>query len=407
MKITKLRLRQVEGVLEHPDPFWESRLVRPLDIYLDSKKQSQWFPYPVPLGGGRYRLSPTFLEIETNEGVTGLSGPVGEATAFYISTQLQPVLMGADPAATELLWDKMYRLAIHGRKGDNMMAISAVDNALWDIKGKWLRQPVYRLLGGPTREKIPAYASCLGYSHDPEKLKVRVKEFQKQGYRHMKWFFQDGPGQGLEGIRRNVALARTLREASGDDVEIMLDAWNSWDVAYTVKMARLLDEYHPYWLEEPVLADKPESYAEVTRQVHACSGILVSGGEHEYTRWGFKMLMQMGAMDIYQADAGWSGGISEMLKICALASAFDTVVIPHGGPVPATVHLLFSQPPNTCPLVEYLIKWNQLDQFFYKKTIEPVNGFVTPPEGPGMGVELDESKIESEREIKYGAKGRP
>ena len=401
MKITKVRLRQVEGVMEHPDPFWEERLIRPVDIYPEFKDQATWPSYPIPLGNGRYRLTPTFLEIETDEGVTGLGGPIYEAQAFYIDTQLRFILEGADPTATELLWDKMYRYAIHGRKGDNMMAISAVDIALWDLKGKWLGQPVYKLLGGPTRDRIPAYVSALGYSIEPERAKERMREFMKQGYRHAKWFFREGPTDGKEGIRKNLELVAALREAAGPDVDIMLDCWNSWDVPYAIKMSKMLEEFHPLWLEEPVLADKPESYA----QIRAASSILISGAEHEYTRWGFKMLMDMGAMDIYQPDIGWAGGISEVMKICALASAYDVQVIPHGGPVPATAHLLFSQPVTTCPLLEFLIKWNQVGQFFYKNPVEPVNGFVTPPEGPGLGVELDESKIETERELSFGVRG--
>ena len=260
MKITKVRLQQLEGVMEHPDPFWEERLVRPVDIYPGFKAQRR-LPYPVPLGDGRYRLNPIFLHIETDEGVTGLAGPIHDAQAFYIDTQLRPLLEGEDPTATELLWDQMYRHAIHGRKGDMMMAISTVDIALWDLKGKWLGQPVYKLLGGPTRDRIPTYASALGYSIEPEKVKERVQEFVKQGYRYTKWFFREGPTDGPEGVRKNGELVRALREAAGEDVEIMLDCWSSWDVPYTIKMANLLEEYHPLWLEEPVLADKPESYA--------------------------------------------------------------------------------------------------------------------------------------------------
>lgn len=402
MEITKVRLRQVEGVLEHPDPFWEERLIRPVDIYPEFK-ESSGLDYPIPLGNGRYRLNPTFLEIDTDEGVTGLAGPIDENQAFYIDTQLRTILEGADPTATEVLWDKMYRNAIHGRKGDNMMAISAVDIALWDLKGKWLGQPVYRLLGGPTRDRIPAYASALGYSLEPDRIKERVKDFVAQGYTATKWFFREGPADGKEGIRKNLEVVAAIREAAGPDVDIMLDCWNSWDVPYTLKMIDLLESFDPLWIEEPVLADKPESYA----QIRAASSILISGGEHEYTRWGFKMLMDMGAMDIYQADTSWAGGISEMMKIAALASSYDVKLVPHGGPVAATAHFLFSQPASTCPLIEFLFKWEQIGQFFFKKPVEPVNGYVAPPEGPGIGWELDESKIESERGLSYGVRGRP
>ena len=113
-----------------------------------------------------------------------------------INTQLRSILIGQDPRANELLWDQMYRIAIHGRKGDTMMAISAVDCGLWDIRGKWVDQPLYRLLGGPTRESIPAYASALGYSLEPEAVTRRAKEIVKQGYTATKWFFRNGPSDG-------------------------------------------------------------------------------------------------------------------------------------------------------------------------------------------------------------------
>jgi L-alanine-DL-glutamate epimerase-like enolase superfamily enzyme len=398
MKITKVRLRQVEGVMKHPDPFWEERLVRPVDVYPKFKAQGA-SEYPPRIGRGRYAMEAIFVEIETDEGVTGLAGSISPVVALYIDTQLRSILEGADPIAIELLWDQMYRYAIHGRKGDNMMAISAVDNALWDLKGKWLGQPVHRLLGGPTRDELRAYASCLGYSLEPAKVRQRAQEFVKQGFRHQKWFFRHGPADGPEGMAKNIELVRTLREAVGDGVELMLDCWNSWDVPYTIEMAHRLKEYRPYWLEECVLADKPESYAKVHAAVRPTL-IRISGAEHEYTRWGFKMLLDMDAMDIYQPDLNWAGGISEVMKICALASAYDAQVIPHGGPVPS-IHVLFAQPPSTCPLQEYLIKWNEVGQFFYKEPIVPVNGVLKPPTKPGIGVELDESKIEKEQELSW------
>ncbi len=400
MKITQVRLRQVEGVMEHPEPFWEERLVRPVDIYPDFRDQA--WNYPIQLGNGRYRLNPIFLEIATDDGLTGMSGPIQEAQAFYIDTQLRHILQGADPTCTEALWDKMYRFAIHGRKGDNMMAISSVDIALWDLKGKWLGQPVYRLLGGPTRDRIPAYASALGYSLEPDRIQERVRSFVQRGFHSTKWFFRYGPADGKGGMRANLEMVAAVREAAGSDVDIMLDCWNSWDVPYTLKMAQLLETFEPRWLEEPVLADKPESYA----QIRAASPIPISGAEHEYTRWGIKMLMDMGAMDIYQPDVGWAGGISEMLKIAALASSYDVPLIPHGGPAAATTNLLFALPVTTCPVQEFLFKWNEVGQFFYKKPTEPVEGYMYPPEGPGIGWELDQSKIESERELSFGIRGR-
>jgi L-alanine-DL-glutamate epimerase-like enolase superfamily enzyme len=197
-------------------------------------------------------------------------------------------------------------------------------------------------------------------------------------------------------MNQNLELARTLREAVGPDVDVMLDCWMSWDVPYAIRMAHLLAEYQPRWLEEPLMPGKERvGIPQIRRE----SPIPISTGEHQYTRWGLKELMDAGAADILQPDIYWAGGISEVVKICALASTYDLPVIPHGHSVPATAHLIASQPPNLCPLLEYLIKWNQVHQFFFKEPIQPIGGIVRLPDKPGMGVEIDDSKVQSRREV--------
>jgi len=275
MKITAVRLLELQGVMEHEGTFWEERLIRPIDICPVHKNQGAgWLE---ELSPNHYRIQAAFVQIETDDGVTGIGGPMSTDQAYIISTQLAPLLIGHDPLAIERIWDRMYRAMVHGRKGVTMQAISCVDCALWDLKGNWANVPVYTLLGGPTRETIPAYASALGYSIDPELVQERAADIVAQGYRATKWFFRDGPTDGVAGINRNLRLVRTLRETVGPDVDIMLDCWMSWDVAYTIQMARRLEEYHPRWLEEPVLPDKIEQYAEIRRNVN----IPISGGEHE------------------------------------------------------------------------------------------------------------------------------
>ena len=396
MKITNLKLRELNGVMEHPDPFWEERLIRPVDVYPEFREQGADFS--TSLGDGRYAIRAAFLEIHTDDGIIGLAGPCSRMEAFIIETSLAPLLVGQDALAIERLWDIMYRASIHGRKGETMMAISVVDCALWDLKGKALDQPVYRLLGGPTRTSFPAYASSLGFSIEPEDAADRAAQFASEGYTATKWFFRDGPTDGPDGIRRNLTLARTLREAVGDDVDIMLDAWSSWNVPYAISMANKLAEYNIRWLEEPVLADKLDSYA----QIRDASPIAISGGEHEYTRWGFRQIVERRAMDVLQPDIYWCGGITETVKICALASAFDLPVIPHGHSSHATAHLIASQPPTVTPIQEYLIKWNAIHQFFLTEPLNPVNGAITVPDAPGMGIAIDEAKVESERELRFG-----
>jgi len=148
-----------------------------------------------------------------------------------------------------------------------------------------------------------------------------------------------------------------------------------------------------------VLADKIDACAEI----RARSRVPIATGEHEYTRWGLKQLMDARAADVLQPDIYWAGGISEMLKIAALASTYELVLIPHGHSTPATAQFIAAQPPTLCPILEYLIKWNEIHQFFFRNPLKPVHGMITVPTDPGMGVELDEAKIERERELRWSA----
>lgn len=399
MKITHVRILQFTGILEHEGVFWEERLIRPVDIYPEHRTEERRTDKPDANNedSGALQIMAHFVRIETDDGVYGIGGPFAYDQAYIIGKQLAPILIGHDPLAIERLWDRMYRFMVHGRKGVVMQAISAVDCALWDLKGKHFNAPVCQLLGGPIRTEIPAYASTLGFSIDPELVYERAQHFAKEGYGAMKWFFRDGPTDGKAGIERNVQLVRTVREAVGPDVDMMFDCWMSWDVPYAIQMAARLEEYAPRWLEEPVLPDKIAQYAEIRRNVR----IPISGGEHEYTRWGLKALMDAGACDVYQPDIYWAGGISEMMKITALASAYDLPIIPHGHSTPASAHFITAWPQTTCPLLEYLIKWNQIHQHFLQTPLRPINGVVTVPMTPGMGMELDETKAESMTELTF------
>lgn len=401
MKITKVRLRRLEGKMPTPPIEREERLRRPTDIYphFKAQRRDSFSTTPEKTRDGKYKVNRIFVQIETDEGVTGIAGPVASlgpnAPAFYIDTAIRPLLIGQDPLATEYLWDIMYRSNTAGRKGDYMRAVSMIDLALWDLKGKWVGKPVVKLLGGPTQEKIPAYISTLGYSLELDKAVAKVKEIKRQGYTAMKWFFTEGPQDGAEGIMKNIELMEALRETAGPEMKIMIDAWKSWDMPYTLKMGELLGEFDPYWFEEPVIPDFIESYAEL----RAASTVLIAGGEQEYTRWGFQLLMDMKAMDIYQPEPVACGGISEALKICNMASARDVPAILHCGSLPANLQISFAQSPAVTPMMEYLIL-SQLGetQFFFKNEIKPVKGYFYPPTIPGL-YELDEKKIQDEHDI--------
>jgi L-rhamnonate dehydratase len=391
MKIGKVSCTAYRGTMEHPGAFWEERLVRPVDIYPQFGSEGPTF---LPRAGqSSYEITSIFVHVDADDGTTGTAGPITEEQAFIIRKTMAPLLVGADPLASEQVWDILYRYCVHGRKGAEMMAISALDCALWDLKGRHFGVPVYVLLGGPTRASIPAYASALGYSLELDAAGARAAEMVAQGFRATKWFPRRGPADGVAGFRENLALASALREAIGPDVDLMIDAWMSWDVPYTLRMANELEDIAPRWMEEPVMPDKPRSYAEITRRIG--NRIAVSGGEHEYTRWGIHQLMQARAMHIYQPDTYWAGGITEMTKIAALASAYDVQLIPHGHSVPANANFSFAQPAPLVPMIEYLIKWNILHQWFLKHPVHPSGGSVGLPTAAGLGMDLDEDKIES------------
>ena len=393
MKITNLRYVLVTGTLHYEGPLGEERLVRPIDIYPDYRSMPSTWPTGNQTGPD-YLVEDLFLFIDTDAGASGSWGPIDRGIVHLIE-ELKTVVIGEDPHAIERIWDKMYRHAIHGRKGRTMMAISAIDLALWDLKGKLLNAPVYQLLGGPSRPRIRAYASMLGYSIEPALATQRAREVTEQGYTATKWFFRHDPTEGQAGMRKNLELIRAVRKGVGDDVEIMFDAWNSWNVPYTIQMAERAAEYRPWWFEEPVLADMISHYAEIRRAVNH---VAISGGEHEYTRWGIKALLDAGAVDILQPDPTWAGGLTEMLKICALASSYGIPVIPHHGGM-ASTQLIASQTITTCPIQEWLLQVGIAKQHFLEYKIQPQNGYIDLPQGPGLSIELDPGAIESSREL--------
>jgi len=387
MRIEDVRTFTLKGLMPCEGEFWEERLVRPIDVYPRFREGGPGTLRKV--SKSMVEVAGTYLEIATDEGVTGIAGPIDSLQASVITGSLKPLLLGEDPFQVEKFWDQMYRLMVHGRKGETMMAISAVDCALWDLKGKALKQPVYKLLGGPTRDRVRAYASALGYSLKPEAVADRCLSLVEQGYTAMKWFFRHSPADGVKGVERNLELVKTVRDTVGYNIDLMVDCWMSWSVPYTIKMAGKLERYELAWIEEPLLPDDVDGYAEVAAAVETP----IAGGEHEYTRWGFNELIKHKALDILQPDIMWAGGISEVLKICALASVTDVSVVPHTGFMASTVNLLLSQTETLCPIAEYLVKWNMINQAFYKEQLKPEKGFFKPTSKPGLGFEFDEGKV--------------
>ena len=394
-KITAIELIELRGEHEAEAGVNGQRQVNPLDIY-DEQRPAIYKDNP--RGTRKQLIKAIYLRIHAGDSLFGLYGPIDREVAIVVAEEIKPFLMGKDPLAGEKLWDEMYRSNRHSRAGIYPMAISAVDNTLWDLRGRHFGVPVYRLLGGPTRTSVEVYASCLGFSLEPEAVRKRCLSIKAEGYRNQKWFMGYGPGSGPEGMRRNVELVKTLRETLGDDTELMFDAFSGWDLTYALEWAHQVEQYRPRWIEEAMHPEKIESFVTLRRSIK----FPVASGEHFYGRWEVERYLEAGAVQVVQADPEWCGGITELLKIGTVASLHDVPVIPHGHSLHAAMHVIASQSPMTFPLGEYLINKMRSYYHFEKKALAPVRARITLSEEPGFGIELDAATIESQTALPWG-----
>ncbi len=395
LKIAALEIWQYKGHREEMSGVDHQFQVNPLHVYEELRPK----PYHDNPNPGRTSVAETalYLKIKTDAGVEGFYGPIDKEVAIVVHEQLRPFVLGKDALSQEKLWDEMYRSNRHSRRGHYLMAISAVDNTLWDLRGRYFQTPVYRLLGGPTRTSVEAYASCLGFSLEPDKVQTRAAQFKKEGFRYQKWFLAYGPGDGYEGLKKNVELVRIVREAAGEETELMFDAYMGWDLTYALEWAKQVERYRPRWIEEAVHAEKIDSFAQLRRS----TTIPVASGEHIQGRWEVYDYLKEGALSVVQCDPEWCGGTTELQKICALASVFDVPVIPHGHSLHAALHVVASQSPGTCPLVEYLVTKMRSYYHFEKQPLVLKNAHFALPEGPGYGIELDPAKIEAQSMVSW------
>jgi L-alanine-DL-glutamate epimerase-like enolase superfamily enzyme len=273
-----------------------------------------------------------------------------------------------------------------------MMGISAVDNALWDIRGKYFKAPVFELLGGPTRKEVRVYGSCLGYSVEKGKAGPKAKQLYDQGFLQQKWFLAYSPSDGNAGLDKNIELVEELRSALGPNAQIMFDAFMGWDYPFALSWCKAVEKYRPYWIEEAFPVDHLESFIQLRQN----TTIPIATGEHFYSRWEALNFLKAGAIQIVQADPEWCGGVSELIKICNLASSFGAKVFPHGHSIQAALHVVASQSPEVCPLVEYLIVHVPHKLHFQKNPPLTTNGILALPQNPGFGIELDEAKIDQQ-----------
>jgi len=340
------------------------------------------------------------IRVHTDEGITGIgevdSAPeaaqalVRQRGSHAVAISLRELLLGEDPLDVERLWDRMYRGIIYvGRRGIAIHAISGVDIALWDIKGKALGKPVCELIGTPLRDRVPAYASMLMPDTTGE-VAERVAALREQGFTAIKL----GWGPLGKDPDHDVALAAAAREAGGDGVEILIDAGLGYvaDVATAVRVARGLEELGVFWLEEPFEPDEYEAYAELADSVD----LPVAAGEQDVTRWGFRELIERGHVDIIQPDVTRCGGITEMLRIADLALAYGVITVPHawksGIIKAASLHINAVLPDAL--FQEYCVAETPINTGLTRQRLPiEADGRVAVPSAPGLGVDLDEDVL--------------
>ena len=383
MKITEIRTRVVEwrGESVPPQPHFCTNPMDLLDLDGDA------------MAGFRFH-GWLIVEIFTDAGLVGIGNAAlaPRITKQVIDVYLKPLLIGKNPFDSEFIWQLMYRKTMaFGRKGIGMTAISAIDIAIWDILGKAAKQPVFRLLGGRTKHRIPVYASRL-YSQCLEKLAAEAKSYKDCGYTAMKLRFGWGPQDGAAGVQKNLDLVRTVREVIGDGIDLMADAYMGWNLDYARRIIPLLEPYNLRWLEEPVIPDDISGYV----ALKSMGRIPIAGGEHEFTLYGFRELLDAKAVDYIQFDTNRVGGITQARKIAALAEAHSVPVVPHSGQM-HNLHIVMAS--LNCPMAEFfpivdVEVGNELFWYIFKGEPRPVNGYIDLSDNvPGLGLTVQENAL--------------
>lgn len=326
-------------------------------------------------------LGTLVVEIEAEDGTIGFGVSTGgDPAAWIVEHHLARFLEGAVASDYERIWDQMYFATIfYGRKGLVINAISAVDLAVWDLLGKQRDEPVYQLLGGAVRDEQIFYATG-----------ARPDVAKQLGFIGGKMPLHHGPAEFEDGLNANVALLAEMRGRVGDDFWLMYDCWMSLDLNYATRLAHKAAAFNLKWIEEALPPDDYWGYADLRRSVPP--GMMVTTGEHESTRWGFRMLLEMGCADIIQPDVGWCGGLTELLKISALADARGVLVIPHASSV-YSYHFVITR--HNSPFAEFLmmapgadVVVPMLNPLLLDEPV-PVNGRMKVPDRPGFGVRLN------------------
>jgi D-galactarolactone cycloisomerase len=345
--------------------------------------------------------------VTTDAGVTGwgealcqgLQPP--EIAAATVRAALKPLAIGADPLQPEVLWHRMYHhTRDYGMKGAVIGAISGVDIALWDIIGKACKQPIHKLIGGSFRPRVEAYATGL-YFKNMDRLNEEAAEeargYAEQGFRSIKMKI------GLGSLKKDLDRVAAVRDAIGPGIRLMVDANHCFNVPQAINIGRELEQLDVYWFEEPISPEDREGYVEVSRRLD----IAVAGGENEFTKFGFRDIIDRRAMDIVQPDVCAAGGITECKKIAALAQAAGIQCIPHAWGtaigLAATIHFLASLPEcppclvPISPILEYEQTFNPFRDQLSRVRLSHEKGFVDVPTGPGLGIDINREILDKYR----------
>jgi len=338
------------------------------------------------------------VKVHTDEGITGIgevdSAPLAvkgviEGPFSHTTTAgLKHFLIGEDPFETERLWDKMYRGNIYaGRFGIGIHAMSGIDIALWDIKGKKLGMPIWKLLGGGFRKKIRCYASSL-FGHTPRETGELARRFAGQGFTAVKF----GWAPMGQDEATDIALVAEARRGLGNAVDLMIDAGLVWDAKTAIQRARAFEQYKIFWLEEPLAPDDYQGY----RKLSAATDLRIAAGEEESSRATYRRLIEEGKIDVVQVDLTRCGGFTEAMKIASMVADHGLPIANHGFTtyinVVAALHWLNAIP--NALIAEFVTQEDtNLREFITRQKIRARDGYLDIPQEPGLGIDLDEEAI--------------
>lgn len=360
--------------------------MRITDISIESFR----WPRTRPIRNGMFiytHVELSIIKVGSDEGISGICPGLGGPAEAELINKFRDAVIGQDPMNFERIWHQLWIPKLFGRRGTETRIISSIDIAIWDLIGKYLQQPIYKLLGG-ARSKVPVYIAGGYYEEDKglSDLAAEMAENVAMGAKAVKMKV------GGETITADVERVRVAREAIGPSIALMVDANNAFRAHEAIRLAKLIEPYNIYWFEEPCGADDYEGHARVA----TATSIPVATGENEYTRYGFRDLIHHKAASILQPDANIMGGVTEFRKVADLAAAHDLAVSPHGNQ-DIHIHLVAGVPAGL--ILEY-----------YRGTVDPLwntkfkqcltldsEGMLSPPDRPGFGIEVNYEAIEPYR----------